>query len=81
MIRTYILLEMDGSFPVWLKLIGIARDMQIARWLFNHCGWSNADSELPDLAQLVESVDCENCADNRPVERDIFVLGSRLLYN
>ncbi|QKZ12786.1 hypothetical protein [Spirosoma sp. KUDC1026] len=82
MIRTSIILELDGKWPVWHQETGLAKNAEVANWLFMFCGWNDGTTRYPCLCtqQIQEDwaeIDPETSCDIRAH----WVLGNRLLLN
>ncbi|MCK8495183.1 MULTISPECIES: hypothetical protein [Spirosoma] len=49
MIRTSIILEVDGHWPIWHSSAGFAKNVEEANWLFSFCGWNNGSALYPRI--------------------------------
>jgi len=58
MVKSAIILEMQGKFPIWHRSDGFAKDVDTAVWIFKLCGW-NRGGEFPSLCVMVEEIDWE----------------------
>ncbi|RFS15501.1 hypothetical protein [Emticicia sp. C21] len=81
MIKTAIILSLDGNFPIWHKNDGFAKSEKDAKWIFEFCGWKTAQS-YPELAICIEEIEANEldeillCRTNQ-----IWVLGGALMMN
>lgn len=87
MIKTLILLGIKENRPIWYKTTGLAKNMDIARWLFSYSGWSNKGGNFPEIVtyyEVIESKVEDSFEDNSLFvdEADtMWVLGSAVLLN
>ena len=81
MIKTAIILALDGNFPIWHKNDGFAKTKSVARWIFDFCGFKT-DKSYPDLCTQESVVEWEEGDAYFPSNpNELFILGSRLVLN
>lgn len=81
MIKTAIIIGLDGKFPIWHKNDGFAKSENIAKWIFKYCGWQSEKS-FPELVICVETVEATDLNTTYVCDKSkLFVLGSCLFMN
>lgn len=81
MIKTAIILGLDGNFPIWYKNDGFAKSENVAKWIFEYCGWQSEKS-FPELVICEETIEATELNKVSPCDKiKLFVLGNYLLMN
>ncbi|PAC27811.1 hypothetical protein [Flectobacillus sp. BAB-3569] len=78
---TVILIGKDGRFPIWNKQEGLAKNDEIAIWLFKYCGWY-CGQEFPQLLISEEEIPWKEGSEffnHNPLH--LYVLGERIIMN
>lgn len=58
MITTGIVLGLDGKFAITHKSEGLAKDLSVAEWMFEYCGWRDPEGKAyPCLEWEVERIE------------------------
>lgn len=81
MIKTSIILELDGRFPVEYKYSGLAKNLKELKWLFEFCGWKTDDA-YPCYAFVIEEGVLHEEIFNFPCDMtQLWVLGDCMYLN
>lgn len=80
MMTTAIILRLEGNWAIWHKYDGLAKNEEIARWMFKLCGWET-DQEYPYLSICIEVVECKGDVYFPGNQTQLWVLGSCLYLN
>jgi hypothetical protein len=81
MLKTAIILGLDGNFPIWHKNDGLAKSESIAKWIFKFCGWET-NKTFPNLAICEETIEANDLDVFTTCDTTkLFVLGSPLILN
>jgi hypothetical protein len=82
MIRTSIILELDGKWPIWHQETGLAKNAEVANWLFAFCGWNDGKASYPSLCIRQIREDWAETDPTTPCDtREHWVLGNRVSLN
>lgn len=83
MLRTSIILAMEGRRPIDLKGWGLAKNVSVAKWIFVHCGWGICDGvSYPCLQYEIGREEWPEGDFYFPTKKtELFSLGSRLIMN
>jgi|GEM_PF-5875685 hypothetical protein len=82
MIRTSIILELDGKWPIWHQATGLAKNVEVANWLFTLCGWNDGTALQPSLCTRKIREDWGDVDPEMPCDtRAHWVLGNRVSLN
>ena len=80
MIKTNIILGMDGNFPILHKNEGLAKNIDIAIWLFSYCEWDK--NKEYELAINEETIPWEEGSQYFNFNKnELFILGEKLILN
>jgi hypothetical protein len=81
MLKTSIVLRMDGNWPVLHKNDGLAKNLEVAKWLFSYCGWRTKKS-FPSLFWEIERQEWQEGDIIFPSNlTEFWVLGARMKMN
>lgn len=82
-LSTGIILEMDGNFPIDHNHRGFAKNLKIAEWIFELCGWKDpSGGDYPCLTYVVEVIEWPEGDLYFPCDsRELYVLNARLIMN
>lgn len=82
MMRTSIILELDGKWPIWHQATGLAKNVEVANWLFMLCGWNDGTTHYPSLCTQEIREDWSEIHLTTPCDiRENWVLGDRISLN
>lgn len=83
MLRTSIILEMDGRRPIDLKAKGLAKNLAIAKWIFSLLDWPDSSGKpYPCLSYEIQREEWpEGDLYFPPVKTELWVLGFCLHLN
>lgn len=81
MITTSIVIGMEDNFPIILKSTGLAKDLDIAKWIFDHVGW-NSGEYYPCLFYEIERTHWHESENSLSIDKStLFILGHCLIMN
>lgn len=79
--KTAIIIGFEGQFPIWYKFEGLAKDLNVAKWIFNYCGW-NSINKNSQLLICEETIDWKEGDKYFPCNSlEVFILGNKIIMN